>query len=238
MVVVLLVTAYFSFAGDFQSANQLYDAGKFAEAAAAYEKMEPKTAGVYFNLGNALYRQEKFGPAILNYERARQLAPRDPDILANLRFARQRLGVDEPASLLRSVVASRTIAEWSWYELAALWATILAVAGAVWWPRGRAALLVLAIVAGALTAGTAGILVHQLRTPPAAIVIAGSADARFAPAAEATVRFKLGEGSRVAIREDRGSWLLAERADGQQGWIEAERVALVAPARTFVGALR
>src|SRR5882724_4891553 len=77
--------------GDLKAANQLYDSGKFAEAAAAYEKIEPKTAYVYYNLGNAWFRQGKLGLAILNYERARRLTPRDPDILANLKFAEQRL---------------------------------------------------------------------------------------------------------------------------------------------------
>ena len=105
---------------DFKAANQLYDAGKFAEAAAAYEKIEPKTAHVYYNLGNAWFRQGKLGLAVLNYERARRLAPRDPDILANLKFAQQRLGVDEvntpPRAVqrfLRSVIESRTSTEWS-----------------------------------------------------------------------------------------------------------------------------
>src|SRR5258706_9448576 len=93
LLVSLLIAAP-ALADEFKAANALYDAGKFAEAAAAYEKIESKTANVYFNLGNAMFRQEKFGLAVLNYERARQLAPRDPDILANLQFAQQRLGVD------------------------------------------------------------------------------------------------------------------------------------------------
>src|SRR5258706_13098169 len=77
---------------DLKAANQLYDAGRFAEAAAAYEKIELKTAHVYYNLGNAWFRQTQLGLAILNYAQARRLAPRDPDILANLKFAQQRLG--------------------------------------------------------------------------------------------------------------------------------------------------
>src|ERR1700690_263593 len=98
---------------DFKAANQLYDASKFAEAAATYEKIEPKTAHVYYNLGNAWFRQNKLGLAILNYARANRLAPRDPDILANLKFAQQRLGVDDintppraTQRFLRSVIES------------------------------------------------------------------------------------------------------------------------------------
>ena len=103
---LLLFCAQLSFAApadDFKAANKLYDAGKFAEAAAAYEKLEPKTAHVFYNLGNAWFRDGKLGLAILNYERARRLAPRDPDILANLKFAEQRLGVDEVNTPPRAV---------------------------------------------------------------------------------------------------------------------------------------
>jgi tetratricopeptide (TPR) repeat protein len=209
---------------DFRAANTLYDAGKFADAAAAYEQIEPKTANVYFNLGNALFRQEKYGLAVLNYERARELAPRDPDILANLRFARQRLGVDEPERFVNSAIASRTVAEWSRYELVAMWLTVLAVAGCVWLPRARTGMMLVAIVAGLLTLATAGVLLAEARAVPEAIVVAGKTDARFAPSADATVHFQLPEGAKVSIREDRGAWVYAERADGQQGWVKADAI--------------
>jgi len=97
---------------------------------------------VYYNLGNACFRQGKLGFAILNYEQARRLAPRDPDILANLRFAEQRLGVDEVnaspravARFVRSAIESRTATEWSVYELAALWLTVLAVGAYIYFRR-------------------------------------------------------------------------------------------------------
>ncbi len=209
---------------DFQAANRLYDAGQFAEAAAAYERIEPKTAHVYFNLGNALFRQEKFGLAILNYERARQLAPRDPDILANLRFARSRLGLEERSNLLAAALESRTLGEWSRYELIALWLTLLAVAGAIWWRRARSVMILIAVVAGLTTVATGGALVARERAAPKAIVIAGKAEARFAPAADATVHFSLPEGAKVAVLEDRGGWSFVERADGQQGWVQSQAI--------------
>lgn len=209
---------------DFQAANSLYDAGQFAEAAAAYERIEPKTAHVYFNLGNALFRQEKFGLAILNYERARQLAPRDPDILANLRFARNRLGIEEHRSFLTAAVESRTLGEWSRYELVALWLTVLAVAGAIWLRRARSAMILIAVVAGVTTVATAGVLVVRERAAPKAIVVNGKTEARFAPAADATVHFSLPEGAKVSVLEARGGWSFIERADRQQGWVRSEAI--------------
>jgi len=223
---------------DFKAANQLYDAGKFAEAAAAYEKIEPKTAHVYYNLGNAQFRDGKVGFAILDYERARRLAPRDPDILANLRFAEQRLGVDEVnaspravARFMRSAIESRTSSEWSAYELVALWLTVLAVAVSICVPKMRTAFLTIAAASLVGFAASTFALSYEaigVRNAPRAIALAAETEARFAPMPDSTVHFKLAEGTRVTIREDRGQWLFVERADGQQGWVKSEAVGRVA----------
>ena len=73
--VSLLFTTAVLASDEFKSANALYDAGKFAEAAAAFERVTPKTAAVFFNLGNAYFRLEQLGRAVLDFERAWQLAP-------------------------------------------------------------------------------------------------------------------------------------------------------------------
>ncbi len=233
-ILLLCVGATGVFAKDeLKTANQLFDAQQYAEAAAAYERIEPKTAHVYFNLGNAYFRQEQLGRAILNYERARRRAPRDPDILANLKFAEDRLGVVEantaPQPIRRfwqSVVGSRTLREWSRYELTAVWLTVAAVATAVWWPRWRTVFATAAVVlcVGWVTCATAlGGRLLATRAP-AAVVIVPQAESRFAPQPEATVHFALTEGTKVIVREDRGQWFFVERADGRQGWVRAEAV--------------
>src|SRR6266699_3597580 len=78
----------------FDQANSLYEEGKFTEAAAAYEKMLQQgraSPALYFNLGNAFFKAGQVGRAVLNYRLAERLAPRDPDIRANLKFARSRV---------------------------------------------------------------------------------------------------------------------------------------------------
>jgi hypothetical protein len=219
---------------DLKAANQLYDAGKFAEAAGAYEKIEPKTAHVYYNLGNAWFRQNKPGLAILNYTQARRLAPRDPDILANLKFAQQRLGVDDVNTppraterLLRSVIESRTVSEWSAGELIGLWLLALAIGASVYLPKARTAFQVIAVAMFVVFGFSTFALSYQVigdHTGPPAIVVAGETEARFAPVPDSTVHFRLAEGTQVAIREDRGQWLFVERADGQQGWVKLEAI--------------
>ncbi len=91
---VLLALAVFAALGgavpaaDFDSANQSYDQGKFAEAKDGYEKLLESGAGSandYYNLGNVDFRLGSPGRAILDYERALALNPRHPEARANLK---------------------------------------------------------------------------------------------------------------------------------------------------------
>ncbi len=92
------------FSAAFQSANKLYEENKFAEAASAYQKLVESgkaSSALFFNLGNALFKAGQIGRAIVAYREAEQLAPRDPDVRANLQFARnQPNAASEPVATL------------------------------------------------------------------------------------------------------------------------------------------
>ncbi|TMA39023.1 MAG: hypothetical protein E6J79_04720, partial [Deltaproteobacteria bacterium] len=79
----------------FFHANALYGEERWAEAAAEYERVLAvgwESGNLYFNLGNAWFRAGDVGRAVLDYERARRLIPRDPDLHANLSYARELTG--------------------------------------------------------------------------------------------------------------------------------------------------
>ena len=121
--------------------------------------------------------------------------------------------------------------EWSAFELVALWLTILTVAGSIFLARARTVLLIIAIagfIGFTVCSFALGYEIVNDRTAPQAIVLSDESDARFAPLAESTVHFKLAEGTKIVVREDRGQWLLVERADGQQGWVKSEAVERIA----------
>ncbi len=74
-----------------QTANGLYEGGsspRQPRPTSTWSTRDSPTAALFYNLGNAYYKQGDHGRAILNYRRAQQLAPRDPDIEANLALAR------------------------------------------------------------------------------------------------------------------------------------------------------
>jgi tetratricopeptide (TPR) repeat protein len=72
-------------------ANNSYSNGNYQEAAQLYEQIlneHGESAEIYFNLGNACFKQNLLGAAHLNYERARRLDPANPDILHNLDYVK------------------------------------------------------------------------------------------------------------------------------------------------------
>ena len=75
----------------FKRGNQSYDEAKFDKAIEEYEKildLKIKNYQVFYNLGNAYFRQNQLGKAILSYRRALALEPRDEDVQANLSFVK------------------------------------------------------------------------------------------------------------------------------------------------------
>ncbi len=78
----------------FAKGNALYEQGNFTGAIEQYATLAD--AGVadkdlFYNLANAYYKQDDFGRAVLFYERARRLAPRDRDVRDNLALVRTQL---------------------------------------------------------------------------------------------------------------------------------------------------
>ena len=94
------------------AANQLYVAGHYDEAIQLYEAQVARgvqDSVLFFNLGNAYFQQGDIGRAVLNLERAAQLAPRDADIAHNLNLVREQtteLFAEEPAGPLAALALS------------------------------------------------------------------------------------------------------------------------------------
>ena len=78
------------------------------------------SANAYYNLGNAYFRNDNLGKAVVSYERALKLDPTDADARQNLEFVRSRIQ-DKPeddtaffARLHRSVMHTLKPDTWAW----------------------------------------------------------------------------------------------------------------------------
>ena len=82
----------------FNEANTAYEKGNFKQAVKKYElliSLDQNNLQLYYNLGNAYYKNGILGKAILNYERAKRLSPLDKEIKHNLAFIRNLVGEPE-----------------------------------------------------------------------------------------------------------------------------------------------
>lgn len=119
------------------AADSAYSADKYEEAAALYSKAiaeEGTSARLHYNLGNAWYRANRPGLAILNYERALRLDPAFEDARTNLAFVNSRI-VDRPgergtfiSNALDSAASKARSNRWAWMAFAAF-AVTCALAG-------------------------------------------------------------------------------------------------------------
>ncbi|MCX7010345.1 MAG: tetratricopeptide repeat protein [Kiritimatiellaeota bacterium] len=216
----------------FQKAARAYDAGQFAVAAANYTALLQqghRDPQVYFNLGNAEFRQGRGGAAVLAYRRAWHLAPRDADIAANLQFALEQSGTTMPtpplaARLLQALSAS----EWRLAAVVLFWVMATMACLGLLLPARRKIFLTITVglfvVFVAALGGVAYWLDLQVRQPEA--VIMQPAKILFAPLPNATEYYSLPAGSLVRIEALDGAWVRV-RSTGRPGWLPSSNCVAV-----------
>ncbi|MGH7730521.1 MAG: tetratricopeptide repeat protein [Candidatus Eiseniibacteriota bacterium] len=211
---------------DYNRGNQLYARKDYGAAALAYQealKAGP-SAAVHFNLGNALFKSGRIGPAIVHYRRARYLAPRDADVATNLNFARAyRVDKTPEAQSPLARAVDDALHRLSRREAGLLAPLCFALGGAfvaAWIVRRWVGLLVLASVCGLAT--LYGFLAQQTWASEfaagPAVVVVPEVNALSGPSEEFQQVLLLHDGTEVRIREARGDYLLVQLAGGG-GWV-------------------
>jgi tetratricopeptide (TPR) repeat protein len=216
-------------------ANQLYENGRYNEAMQTYKQLVDQDyadSALFYNLGNAHYRRGDLGKAILNYERAARLAPRDGDIQANLTYARSQAidqyatEADSPLVQWTQAASSKlTLNEMSILTLVLFW--VLTGLFILYWhttdPGQQKALryaLVITLLVFALSAFTLGERVYTERTNPSAVVTVESVDVVSNPGEGSITQVTLHSGAPVILLEIRGQWeRLSLPGDQFQGWV-------------------
>ena len=89
----------------FKKANKNAENSEYIEAIRGYELLLEKghkNRILYYNLGNAYYRNNQLGLALWAYYRAQRLMPRDPDLLHNIKVAKAKCvdRIEYPKSLI------------------------------------------------------------------------------------------------------------------------------------------
>jgi tetratricopeptide (TPR) repeat protein len=221
-------------------ANQLYENGRYTEASQTYQQLVDQGyvhSSLFYNLGNAHYRQGNLGKAILNYERAARLEPRDADIEANLSYTQQQTldryetQASSPLEQWTQTASSLlTLNEMSVVVLVLFW---LLTALFIIYRHSRAPELrkglryglVLTVMIFAFSIFTLGSRIYAENNHPIAIVTAESVEVLSNPGEGSVTQFTLHNGAQVIVLETRGQWVrLSLPGDQFQGWVPMEGV--------------
>ncbi len=218
----------------FEEANELYEQKEYRQALEKYQVISEEgyeSAALYYNMGNAYFKSNQLGEAILYYERAQQLAPYDDDIRQNLEIARDAT-VDRfervPQPLVRTAYLSilKALSPGSWAFIATLAFLILLTGTYMYLFTSRLrtgfALGVAGLIISALTLSMAFAHQSHLQNNRPAVVMATSSYVKSGPSAKAEDVFILHEGTSAVVTEDYEGWKKIKLPDGKVGWIESK----------------
>jgi tetratricopeptide (TPR) repeat protein len=217
------VAAHAAAGGDYQSAVQNYEQVLHRQGF---------SAAVLFNLGNAQLRLGKPARAILEYERALVLAPRNPAIEANLAAAQQRAGL-APMVIGPWLAAARYFSfdTYAWAALVAIWVLCGALVLLSLERKSRRyarPLILAAAVTLCVSADAAALCWSDLQR---AVVVQGPAILHLAPASSAAASGTLREGEVVWLQDQYAGYKFVRTADGHAGWLSDETAMPVRVAR-------
>lgn len=220
-------------AEEFEAGNQHFDRGEFAAAREVYERLAAQgktSSNLFYNLGNAWFRLDDRGRAILNYERALALEPGHADAAKNLAFVSGLAGAEDLAQhWLETVLPRWTGGTFALLAFGGLWAVLILGTAAASSPRFRTGAVYLG--GGLLllvTLYTGAGLLHERAQAKKAVLISPSA-ARQAAAERTGVVAELPAGTRVTPLSVRGAWTFCAIPGQSRGWIESKAIQTVVP---------
>jgi tetratricopeptide (TPR) repeat protein len=237
-IAALVIFTATASADSFVAGNAAAAHGDHATAATSFEHTLAArgwSTNALFDLGNAYASMNQRGLAILAYERALVLSPRDAAVATNLAHVREAAGIAQPTpSRVHAQLARLSSDEWAWIALAAVLLAAAALSARAWWPAQRrraGALAVLGAVVAVLGFGAALIVAPA----ESAAVVIHAETARIAPVAGAEEAFPASEGESVEIEQQRADFVYVRDGD-RSGWLPNRAVERVlverAPAHT------
>ncbi len=224
-------------------ADAAYQHGDYTQAIARYTEcyeQNVNSADMAYNLGNAYFRADSLGKAILFYQKAQRLSPGNDDIRANLRFAESRrldkVGDNtEENPLLHALLGLHHALDIdTQWKLLLVLAWLISAAGisAIWSAPGRRKLWSLAAVVLLTLFALPGLASASYKlwifeTRSLGVVISRSADVYSGPGKQYQVLNELHEGTSFEVRDVQDGWVSIRVDDRIGGFLPIGQVGLV-----------
>ncbi|MBN2612267.1 MAG: tetratricopeptide repeat protein [Bacteroidales bacterium] len=228
----------FAFNGDslVQAGNNFYVNNDFQRAADTWQTVADSgfvAPELFYNLGNAYYKMNNYAYAILYYERALLLDPRNKDARFNLELANAHI-VDKIEPIpqfffnrwIENLVRTTTSNNWAILSISAFILCLILLL--VYLFSGKIAVkkisfyfalvLFLTSVAAFLSSAQRKRMIEERKS---AIIVAPSVTVKSSPNEYGTNLFVLHEGTKVETIDNIGQWFEIKISNGNKGWVPA-----------------
>lgn len=222
--------------------NELYKQGLYSQSASKYQVVVDSgfvSADLFYNLGNAYYKANDNKNAILYYEKAKLLNPRDNELNHNLALAKSKT-IDKIQNIpdlffmewIRDFRDQFAVDSWSVFSiilfilglgafLVYFFTYTLSLKKAGFWIGSVSIFFAILSFSFAASAHTSQV---KQRT---AIIFVKGVTVKSTPSETGTNLFILHEGTKVKIIDKVENWHKIKIPDGNQGWVKENDLAKI-----------
>lgn len=219
--------------------NEFYKNGQYDKAITAYKQVVDSgysSSKLYYNLGNAYYKNHRIGMAILYYERAKLLAPNDEDIQHNLALVRQQ--VEDKLEKIPEFFVSKwfhtiihSLSFNAWGVISIITFIFFLTLFILYLTSGRLKIKqysfwtgLVMFIFSASTFLFAQQKYQNIMDSDRAVITSSSVTIVSSPDVNSKKLFVLHEGTKVSIMQCNENWCEIELPNGSKGWIKQEKM--------------
>jgi tetratricopeptide (TPR) repeat protein len=219
----------------FENANEAYADDQYPKAVQLYTSLldDGLVSGeLYFNLGNAYFKQSDLANAIFHYEKALQLNPADQEVRENLEIANTQT-IDKienaPESNLKTMVYTTThllkVNTWAWVSviLSLLFGFFMVLyfrSGTTRKKRSTFFIAILFLVFGVLSLLFGRLQNQFLEEQSFAIIFKDQVQVHVEPNSRSDINFQMNKGTKVSTGSTFREFTQIELSDGSKGWVK------------------
>jgi len=219
-----------------------YEQGNFKQAIDDYEALASAygtSSELFYNLGNAYFKNKDFARAILNYERCLLYDPSNDDAKANLELSKMncvdKIETVQPVifkTWSNSIGNLMSCDAWSMLSIVLFLVFIVSLfvyffVRKVTYRKIGFYLGILAIILCFISMGYAKKQQKKIEIRNNAIIMSPSVTVKSSPADSGTQLFNIHEGLKVKVRSTLSGWSEVEISDGNVGWVPSNSIEII-----------
>lgn len=215
--------------------NKNYQQQNYTAAIESYKKVLSQgfeSGTLYYNMGNAFFKEGNLGYAIYNYEKGLKLEPTDEDLTYNLKLANART-VDKITEVpklfivawIEGLVTILSVNGWSIFFVISFWFFLLSIA--VYFFAKQIKYQRIAFLGGSISLALVILLavilfarVNRESSANYGILTQQVYSAKVSPDEKSNDAFVIHEGIKFTLEDEVGIWVKVRLIDGKIGWIE------------------